>query len=178
MSGPPLTEVARSVWGKTDRKGTSPVGWLPLWRHLADAADVAGRLWDDWLGPAVRRLVAAELPGGDADGRTLAVWLAGVHDIGKATPAFAIQASHLAERMRQHGLGFHSAQITADRRFAPHATAGQHVLAAWLRQRGWEDPQPYAVVVGGHHGVPPTDDQLRNVEVRLKGDGPARLLGN
>ena len=41
---PKLGDAARSVWGKTDRKGTSPVGWLPLWRHLADTADVAGRL--------------------------------------------------------------------------------------------------------------------------------------
>src|SRR5947199_106031 len=53
--GPKLGDTARSVWGKTDRKGTSPVGWLPLWRHLADSADVAGRLWDHWLSPAVQR---------------------------------------------------------------------------------------------------------------------------
>ncbi|GAA2616980.1 CRISPR-associated helicase/endonuclease Cas3 [Dactylosporangium fulvum] len=164
--GPRLGEAARSVWGKTDRKGTSPVGWLPLWRHLADSADVAGRLWDDWLSPAVRRLVADELPGGDTDGRTLAVWLAGVHDIGKATPAFAIQAPALAERMRERGLGYRSGQINADRRLAPHATAGHHVLADWLQRQGWEDPHPYAVVVGGHHGVPPTDEQLRDVRMR------------
>src|SRR5690348_10196574 len=103
--GPTLGDAARSVWGKTDRRGTSPVGWLPLWRHLADTADVAGQLWDHWLGRATRRRIADELPGGDADARTLAVWLAGVHDIGKATPAFAYQAYALAERMRDHGLG-------------------------------------------------------------------------
>lgn len=73
---PKLGDAARSVWGKTDRTGTSPVGWLPLWRHLADTADVAGRLWDHWLSPAVRRRIAEELPGGDADARTLAVWIA------------------------------------------------------------------------------------------------------
>ncbi|MFG2044514.1 CRISPR-associated helicase Cas3' [Dactylosporangium sp. NPDC048998] len=171
-AGPPLGEAARSVWGKTDRTGTSPVGWLPLWRHLADAADVAGRLWDGWLSPAVRRRVADELPGGDADGRALAVWLAGVHDIGKATPAFAVQALALAGRMRDRGLGYHLGQINADRRRAPHATAGHVVLADWLRQQGWEDPDPYAVVVGGHHGVPPTDEQLKGVMARrhLLGD--------
>jgi len=167
-----LSDAARSVWGKTDRKGTSPVGWLPLWRHLADSADVAGRLWDDWLSPAVRRLVAAELPGGDRDGRTLAVWLAGVHDIGKATPAFAVQAPALAERMRDHGLGYDVGQIKADRRHAPHALAGHAVLADWLQLQGWEDPHPYAVVVGGHHGLPPTEEQLRGLQIRrhLRGD--------
>ncbi|MEK8106500.1 HD domain-containing protein [Micromonospora sp. M12] len=48
-----------------------------LWRHLADTADVAGRLWDHWLSPAVRRRIADELPGGNADARTLAIWIAG-----------------------------------------------------------------------------------------------------
>jgi len=170
--GPKLGDAARSVWGKTDRSGMSPVGWLPLWRHLADSADVAGRLWDHWLSPAVRRRIADELPGGDADARTLAVWLAGVHDIGKATPAFACQAYALAERMRDRGLGYDRELIRADRRYAPHATAGQLVLADWLNEQGWTDPHPYTVVVGGHHGVPPTDEGLRDVQVRpyLLGD--------
>ncbi|ROO52782.1 CRISPR-associated Cas3 family helicase [Micromonospora sp. Llam0] len=169
---PTLGAAARAAWGKTDRTGTSPVGWLPLWRHLADTADVAGQLWDHWLGPAVRRRIADELPGGDADGRTLAVWIAGVHDIGKATPAFAHQAGNLAERMRDHGLGYQRDLIRADRRYAPHATAGHIVLAHWLDQQNWTDPHPFAVIVGGHHGVPPTDEGLRDVQLRphLLGD--------
>jgi CRISPR-associated helicase Cas3/CRISPR-associated endonuclease Cas3-HD len=176
--GPKLGDAARSVWGKTDRTGTSPVGWLPLWRHLADTADVAGQLWDHWLGRAVRHRIADELPGGDADGRTLAVWLAGVHDIGKATPAFAHQAPALADRMRDHGLDYDRNLIRADRRYAPHATAGHLVLADWLNEQDWTDPHPFAVVVGGHHGVPPTDEGLRNVQLRpyLLGDGAWRQV--
>jgi CRISPR-associated endonuclease/helicase Cas3 len=172
QGGPRLGDAARAAWGKTDRKGTSPVGWLPLWRHLADSADVAGQLWDHWLSPTVRRLIADQLPAGAADGRTLAVWLAGIHDIGKATPAFAIQAPALAERMRDRGLGFQQALIKTDRHYAPHAAAGHVVLADWLYQQGWEDPHPYAVVVGGHHGVPPTDEVLTGVHARrhLLGD--------
>ncbi len=170
--GPKLGDAARSVWGKTDRRGISPVGWLPLWRHLADTADVAGQLWDHWLGAAVRRRIADELPGGEADARTLTVWIAGIHDIGKATPAFACQAYALAQRMRDHGLTYHRELIRADRRYAPHATAGHIVLADWLQQQNWSDPHPYAVVVGGHHGVPPTDESLRDVQLRphLLGD--------
>lgn len=171
-TGPPLGEAARAAWGKTDRTGTSPVGWLPLWRHLADSADVAGQLWDHWLSPAVRNLIADQLPAGATDGRTLAVWQAGIHDIGKATPAFAIQAPGLAERMRDRGLAFQTALIKADRRLAPHAAAGHVVLADWLYEQGWEDPDPYAVVVGGHHGIPPTDELLTGIRARphLLGD--------
>ncbi|MGW4682599.1 CRISPR-associated helicase Cas3' [Micromonospora taraxaci] len=169
---PKLGDAARSVWGKTDRTGTSPVGWLPLWRHLADTADVAGRLWDQWLSAAVRQRIADELPGGDADARTLAVWIAGVHDIGKATPAFACQAYALAERMRDHGLHYDRDMIRADRKYAPHATAGHLVLADWLGQQDWIDPHSFAVVVGGHHGTPPTHESLRDAQVRphLLGD--------
>ncbi|XVU29162.1 CRISPR-associated helicase Cas3' [Actinoplanes sp. CA-054009] len=173
-----LSEAARSVWGKTDRTGLSTVGWLPLWRHLADSADVAGRLWDHWLSSAVRRRIADELPGGDSGGRTLAVWLSGVHDIGKATPAFAVQASFhahsagLVERMRDCGLGFDHEEICAERKRARHDAAGQMVLADWLSERGWNDPHPYAVVVGGHHGLPPTDELLNGIACRryLLGD--------
>ncbi|MEQ4299939.1 CRISPR-associated endonuclease Cas3'' [Plantactinospora sp. B6F1] len=174
--GPKLSDAARSVWGKTDRRGISPVGWLPLWRHLADTADVAGALWDHWLGRAVRHRIADELPGGDADGRTLAVWIAGVHDVGKATPAFAYQAYDLARRMRDHGLTYQPDLIRADRRYAPHATAGHLVLADWLQQQEWLDPHPVAVIVGGHHGVPPTDEGLRDAQVRphLLGDAAWR----
>ncbi|WP_327651998.1 CRISPR-associated helicase Cas3' [Micromonospora aurantiaca] len=170
--GPKLGDAARAVWGKTDRKGTSPIGWLPLWRHLADSADVAGRLWDHWLSPAVRRRIADELPDGDRDARTLAVWLAGVHDIGKATPAFAIQAPALAQRMRDRGLDYDRDLIRSDRRYAPHATAGHVILADWLGRQGLTDPHPYAVVVGGHHGAPPTDEGVRDVQMRryLLGD--------
>lgn len=178
MSGPELSDAACSAWGKTDRANTSSVGWLPLWRHLADAADVAGRLWDDWLSPAVRRRVADDLPGGESDGRALAVWLAGVHDIGKATPAFAIQAPALAGRMRDRGLAFDTDLVRADRRYAQHAAAGHVVLAEWLMAREWDDPHPYAVVVGGHHGVPPTDQSLNDVMLRryLLGDALWRQI--
>ena len=169
---PVLGAAARSVWGKTDRRGTSPVGWLPLWRHLADTADVAGQLWDTWLSPAVRQVIADQLPGGDADARTLAVWLAGIHDVGKATPAFAIQAPALARRMGDHGLVFNEALVRADRGHARHDVAGHVVVTDWLRDHGWSDPDPYAVVVGGHHGRPPTDESLLAVHTHrlLLGD--------
>ncbi|MBB5874336.1 CRISPR-associated helicase Cas3/CRISPR-associated endonuclease Cas3-HD [Allocatelliglobosispora scoriae] len=162
---PPLTDAAASVWGKTDRTGTSLIGWLPLWRHLADTAAVAGRLWDGWLSPSVAQRISSELPGGAEDGRTLLTWLAGIHDIGKATPAFASQARPFADRMRANGLDYHEERIKQDRKLAPHATAGQVILADWLADgHGWEDNiHAYAVVVGGHHGTPPTDENITQV---------------
>ncbi len=157
-----LSDAARAVWGKSGDLVTP----LPLWRHLADSADVAGLLWDEWLPAAVRGRIAAELPEVD-DGRRLVRWLAGVHDIGKATPAFASQVGILANCMRDHGFAFDpQVQVNASRRLAPHATAGFVLLAEWLATRhGWERAvaKTFAVVVGGHHGVPPTDQEITTV---------------
>lgn len=157
-----LSEPARRIWGKSQLLTSA---WLPLWRHLADSAGVAGRLWDFWLPAAVRQRISRELPGGDQDGRRLVRWLAGVHDIGKATPAFACQVPHLARRMEQVGFTF-GPQAKAERRLAPHSVAGHLVLLGWLERRyGWTRSQAsaFAVVVGGHHGIPPTDDDLYTV---------------
>ncbi|MFF5407834.1 CRISPR-associated helicase Cas3' [Streptomyces misionensis] len=160
LGGPALC-----VWAKHDRGSD---GWLPLWRHMEDSAAVAGRLWDEWLPLSVRRLIAGVLPGGQADGRRLVVWLAAVHDIGKATPAFACQVEQLAQVMRGQGLEMRSRQaMGADRRLAPHGLAGLVLLGEWLEERhGWSGRQAgqFTVVVGGHHGVPPEHGQIQALE--------------
>ncbi|WP_434097556.1 CRISPR-associated helicase Cas3' [Streptomyces viridosporus] len=150
------------MWAKHDRDTD---GWLPLWRHMEDSAAVAGLLWDRWLPVGVRRLVAEALPRGEADARALAVWLAGVHDIGKATPAFACQVDQLADVMRSQGLEMRSARAMGpDRRIAPHGLAGQVLLGEWLEERhGWTPARTgqFTVAVGGHHGVPPEHGQIK-----------------
>ncbi|MFB9346008.1 CRISPR-associated helicase Cas3' [Streptomyces heliomycini] len=157
-----LGEPARSVWAKHDRDTD---GWLPLWRHMEDSAAVAGLLWDRWLPVGVRRLVAEALPRGESDARVLAVWLAGVHDVGKATPAFACQVDQLADAMRVQGLEMRSAKAMGpDRRIAPHGLAGQVLLGEWLEERyGWTSARTgqFTVAVGGHHGVPPEHGQIK-----------------
>ncbi|MGW0505741.1 CRISPR-associated helicase Cas3' [Micromonospora sp. NPDC003241] len=169
-----LSECARLVWGKTNRDRGF---WLPLYRHLADSADVAGKLWDVWLPSAVRKQISAALPGGDDDGRRLACWLAGIHDIGKVSPAFAWQVRHLRKDMEQAGFTF-DRRVESDRLCAPHGPAGHLALVDWLTvEHGWSRDQvdAYAVVVGGHHGVPPTDADLLRIRERpylLGVDGP------
>jgi CRISPR-associated endonuclease/helicase Cas3 len=155
------------VWAKHDRDSD---GWLPLWRHLEDSGAVAGLLWDEWLPASVRGLIAEALPGGEADARRLAVWLAGVHDIGKATPAFACQVDQLADVMRGAGLEMPSSQVLGpERRLAPHGLAGQVLLGEWLQDEyGWAPRQcgQFTVAVGGHHGVPPDHSQIKAVYER------------
>ncbi|MFF3838672.1 CRISPR-associated helicase Cas3' [Streptomyces sp. NPDC001930] len=148
---------------------------------MEDSAAVAGMLWDQWLPLSVRRVIGAALPGGEADGRLVAVWLAGVHDIGKATPAFACQVEQLADRMRREGLEMRTqSALGPDRRLAPHGLAGQVLLGDWLEERcGWAPGQceQFTVVVGGHHGVPPEYAQINALDGRghlLRSTGVSR----
>ncbi|MFG3001813.1 type I-E CRISPR-associated protein Cse1/CasA [Streptomyces sp. NPDC048340] len=177
--GEQLTPAARVVWAKYDRKTEK---WLPLWRHMADSAAMAGRLWDEWLPRQVRNLVAEGLPGGDADARVLAVWLAAVHDIGKATPAFACQVDDLAARMTRVGLDMPTLkQFGTERRRAPHSLAGQVLLEDWLKDQGWppRNVMAFAVPVGGHHGLPPGHEDFRQLRQHgrlLRTEGPSEGL--
>ncbi|MFI6288347.1 CRISPR-associated helicase Cas3' [Streptomyces sp. NPDC051018] len=137
---------------------------------MEDSAAVAGLLWDKWLPASVRGLIVDSLPGGAEEARRLVVWLAAVHDIGKATPAFACQVEALANCMRAVGLEMRTGrQFGPDRRIAPHALAGQLLLEEWLEERhGWtrQESGQFAVVVGGHHGVPPEHGQIKALDDR------------
>ncbi|MFQ6331511.1 CRISPR-associated helicase Cas3' (plasmid) [Nocardia sp. CWNU-33] len=147
-----LSASTLSAWAKTDRDG----GSLSLVRHLADSAAVAGYVWDRWLPASTKRAISAELPRGVEDGRVLLRWLAGVHDIGKLTPAFACQVGSLAEVMHDKGLTMRSAP--ANRKALPHGLAGQVEVERFLIERGWgrKVAKTYSIVVGSHHGKPPT----------------------
>ncbi|WP_405137757.1 HD domain-containing protein [Nocardia sp. NBC_01388] len=83
-------------------------------------------------------------------------WLAGVHDVGKLSPAFACQVPALADRM--HLCGLRIGSVPANRRTLPHGLPGQVALERFLRQRGWpvKIARSYSIVVGSHHGRPPS----------------------
>lgn len=159
-----LSHAARVCWGKALHSDDRD--WMPLHRHLSDTAAVAGHLYESFLSASVRDQIAAALPGGHSDALLACAWLAGVHDIGKATPAFAIQVPWLFSAMEHGGLTARM-QVEKDRRFAPHATAGMVVLDRWLNDRhGWDtaDAGQFSIVVGGHHGLPPDSEQYRRAE--------------
>ena len=154
-----LSSAARSVWAKTNwtNPGEAP-GWLPLSTHLDDAGAMAGLLWDRWLPLQVQHVIADGFAGGKEDARRLVTFLAAAHDIGKATPAFAVQAPVLAAQMRSLGLEMSVEVPREERRRLPHGLAGEAIIEDWLQVRhGWgrREAAALGVIVGGHHGVPP-----------------------
>lgn len=152
--------AARSVWGKTDKDtGES----LPLVAHLEDAAGVAGYLWDTWIAPIVRHRLVREIGSHDA-ARHLAIFLAGTHDVGKASPAFAqlakdVQMGHLLSSMERAGL--RSPTLPRGDR-ERHTLTGHVAMEEWLHKRwgyGPERATALASLVSAHHGTPAPDQQ-------------------
>ncbi len=157
------SEDARSVWGKLDPESGS---WMPLVRHLEDTAAVAGWLWDEYLPSVTRTFIADSMAAeSGAEARSLAMWLAGIHDVGKVSPPFAAKATFTApsrlDVMRDYGL---DARPRPEDSLAPHGTVGQHVVNEWLKAR-WPGAEKrvcstYTSVIGGHHGTTPTRNAL------------------
>lgn len=158
--------AADACWGKSSDQGALT---LSLSQHLDDAQAVLAHLWDYWLPEAVKLRIATELP--VASARSLARLLASWHDVGKATPAFAVQQRELLAPMERAGLHVDQPRyVEANRRRLPHALAGACAVQRWLVAQGWTLPaaNALAAIVGGHHGAPPED--LRHPDATLMGD--------
>ena len=161
-----LSSRARALWGKLGARGENQ--WLPLWLHLADTGAVARLLWESWLPTHTREAIASGMsdtlsqPMADRllYAEKAAIFLAAIHDVGKATPCFAGKASkvgfgEIVDEITSCGLPIVGVNSTLAREF-PHALAGERILEL----QGL--PRSYAVIVGGHHGKPP--DNANNIE--------------
>lgn len=92
---------ARLLWAKTDRD--HPGRWHPLLNHLVDIAAVAREMWDTTVPVTSHQRWTAQFGGDeDAAGTWLAL-LAGLHDVGKASPVF--QGASDAQRARLNAAG-------------------------------------------------------------------------
>ncbi|GAA2689074.1 MULTISPECIES: CRISPR-associated helicase Cas3' [Actinosynnema] len=169
----------RVVWAKSahDPQGRL-THWLPLQQHLDDTGAVAALLVDEWLSPQAAFRISQELPDGAAGVSVLATWLARVHDVGKASPAFGVQVPLLADRMREAGLVVNPNLRTHPQRSrASHALVGHLVVRDYLLgQLGPSSSvvaEQLASVVGSHHGVPPEMSMLQEAVDRtdLVGQG-------
>ena len=83
-------------WAKTSHDKESPNAYHPLLCHMIDVAAVAKSVWCDVLPSATRRRVGAAL-GFEEDSEQLAAlvaFIAGLHDLGKASPPFILRGKN------------------------------------------------------------------------------------
>ena len=172
-----LSDRARAIWGKTNRVDDSE--WLPLYVHMADSAAMATRIWSIWVPQGTKEVIVRDLAGEEELAKKLAVFLAGVHDIGKATPvfqakpiAFGAEAESFAWKAEKAGLPMVAG--LRDYNHPTHPIAGETILEGYLmRVHGWDrkTARQYACVVGGHHGTPPDKSKLDAARLEKKKSG-------
>lgn len=146
-----------SIWAKSTQEKRHP-----LICHMLDVAAVALQLWQDVLSPAARGWFSGGLKADEtAAERWIAIW-AGLHDLGKAAPAFQRQR----EQPRYQELN----------RCHPHGVITANALAEIFPQPPFnlarEIADPLAVVIGGHHGVFPRSDERISVAHDAIGSEP------
>jgi CRISPR-associated endonuclease/helicase Cas3 len=151
------------LWAKSDTTGgrTTPPRPHLLLGHMMDTAQVAGVLWDEHIAESVKHLVRGITGGSDGTARQLVRFLAGVHDLGKSSPAFQIKSDALAEHLRQQ-TGVELCAHDAAASGWHHTRAGGAAIKQLLTGTSW---QPHIgwmrALVGGHHGTYPSKGDYR-----------------
>lgn len=152
-----MDEAFSLLWAKSDTNDGHADFPSPhlLLGHMLDTAQVAGVLWDKHLAESTRRLIRTSAGRSDQHARQLVQFLAGVHDLGKASPAFQTKKPLLAKKLRQqtgadlclqdfHAQAWH------------HTRAGGAAIAHLLSDTPWRPHVAWVrAVIGGHHGSYP-----------------------
>ena len=159
-----FSDATRAIWAKKSRDGL----WLPLIDHLQDTAKVARMLWDEWVSSGARSLVAQKIGRTPKEAGDVFVFLAAIHDLGKATPAFVTKSCNNAEvdglidqRMCEAGIVITDKQKNTIRSSSlPHAKASEVIL----KSKGC--PPSIATIIGAHHGKPSEDTEIGHIVER------------
>ena len=147
------------LWGKTNRQ--QPDRCHPLLFHMMDVANVARLLWDECLPALIRSRAADALGIPEDDPAGLIAFVCGLHDLGKASPAFQRKLPGIASELSSLGFSFPGGG-TGGRHDELTAATLPQLLGADEALVGAEVPlsQLLARIAGAHHGVFPRSDQL------------------
>lgn len=136
-----------ALWAKTDKNHSG--AYHPLLFHMLDVAAVAGHVWDHVMSASFRaRLERAFAP---LAARDVIIFLAGAHDLGKASPGFQKKEARLSQHM--------ALPFSENDRSYPHGFISAHVLKEALG--ACPASAVLAQIAGGHHGVFPRTTELR-----------------
>ncbi|SER20544.1 CRISPR-associated helicase Cas3' [Actinokineospora terrae] len=154
------------LWGKSRKNAGGTMNLVVS--HLFDTAAVAELIWDHFLASSTKSLVD-QVAGGR--GRVFFAWLCGIHDCGKATPAFQVLDPEGALRMRASGLSWSAA--VKPRMGWRHDKAGARLLIDRLTEAGWSQGSIDWIwpLVGGHHGMFPSHRDISGRSSRGEGQG-------
>lgn len=143
------------LWAKYDRSTSND---HPLVYHLLDVAAVAWQMWDRVLSQGQREWVTSLLATDEIAARSQVAWLAGLHDIGKATPTFQKKAPPIYSALIDDGINDEGSFDD------PHGLLSAVILRRLLVDEGIDKRTAYslALVIGGHHGTWINENEAQN----------------
>lgn len=163
-----LSDAARALWAKSDRGQESTGAWHPVIAHLLD---VAASTWVilEREPDSTMKLFASDLNLEVDQARAWVCALAGLHDLGKASPAFQQKWDPGREHVKQF-LPWRDTQSRPPND-VPHSAISQVALCALLPSVGWSvrASQQVADAVGAHHGWRIEQQTLNAADTRAEG---------
>ncbi|WP_018569277.1 CRISPR-associated helicase/endonuclease Cas3 [Streptomyces sp. PsTaAH-124] len=152
---PEVVERVSRLWGKSAARNGGRTHLLL--GHLLDTAAVAGVMWDRYVSAAFRRRLD-EISGGR--GRLWFMWVCGIHDCGKACPAFQAMDAAEAAPVLAAGLSWGRLSAAPSKRWR-HDMAGAVMLRPRLVMEWGEEAAGWVwPLVAGHHGAFPSAGAL------------------
>lgn len=152
--------IDKLLIGKVDNN----LNWLPLYVHLNDTSGIMRCLLEDWISDATIESCDMRYE----DFYAVALFVAYIHDIGKATSHFqgiiSNKVALLYDNLSETGLSIHENIIHRGK--TPHAYAGQWILQS--DTIGLCLPQDIANVIGAHHGIPYPNQSLNRIDDLVK----------
>ena len=166
-----LSPAVCRLWAKSD-DGINEE-WLPLFVHMIDVAHAARMLWDRWVPLGVKDVISREM-GCDRDfAKRITILLAGLHDLGKAVPAFQAQPLHhggmlvenlFVTELKRRGFGFPSASVVSANTVPRHAWCSAAFYLRYLSglptcggAESRSAASSLAIILALHHGSTPNE---------------------
>jgi len=152
VGGGEAVPLYQQLWAKTDQiRHTDHTH--ALIHHMLDVAQVTAALWDHAMPEATRRHFADSM-GMDAEAtRGWLAFIAGLHDMGKASPIFQALHAPSKRHLEAQGLSFPTMRVRCK---LPHGLITTHTLKDLLPQiLGMDEylAEQIAHTCGGHHGT-------------------------
>lgn len=179
MANPQYNEHLARFWAKTTHDPVKyPRAYHPLLCHMIDVAVVTRQMWREAL-PHAGRESLVQILGLDADATEACVaWLAGLHDVGKASPPFALrelrgEAEHLRRLYDDTPFSYSANRVlVVEAKDAPHGIVTAWTLPPILQEFNFPRTlaTQIATIIGGHHGVVPRSDEVNRMKHHAGGE--------
>lgn len=157
----PTEQLLQTLWAKTGQEGQTHL----LIYHLIDVAEVAYLLWENALGAVTCTLVSQALGLPEEPAGRFLTFVVGLHDLGKASPAFQRKHEPIMPQLREQGLPFGFGQLDIPHGVVTTVALGYRGSGLLSNSDLIEDrriAEALARIIGGHHGVWPSVGQMRD----------------